>query len=160
MSNSIRAATADDIAAVEQIVALAYRPYIARIGRAPAPMTADYRALLPHTHVLTDDDAVAGVLVAIPATDHLLVDNVAVDPRHHGRGFGRRLLEYAEQQARRRGLPALRLYTNAAMTENLSLYPRLGYTEVDRRIDDGFDRVFFSKALPRTESESPGPPER
>lgn len=152
MSNSIRAATADDIAAVEQIVALAYRPYIARIGRAPAPMTADYRALLPHTHVLTDDDAVAGVLVAIPATDHLLVDNVAVDPRHHGRGFGRRLLEYAEQQARRRGLPALRLYTNAAMTENLTLYPRLGYTEVDRRIDDGFDRVFFSKALPRTES--------
>ncbi|CDQ43769.1 MULTISPECIES: GNAT family N-acetyltransferase [Mycolicibacterium] len=152
MSSSIRAATADDIAAVEQIVALAYRPYIARIGRAPAPMTADYRALLPHTHVLTDDDAVAGVLVAIPATDHLLVDNVAVDPRHHGRGFGRRLLEYAEQQARRRGLPALRLYTNAAMTENLTLYPRLGYTEVDRRIDDGFDRVFFSKALPRTES--------
>ncbi|MGU3653951.1 GNAT family N-acetyltransferase [Mycolicibacterium sp. A43C] len=160
MSSSIRAATADDIAAVEEIVALAYRPYNARIGRAPAPMTADYRALLPHTHVLTDGDAVAGVLVAIPAADHLLVDNVAVDPRHHGRGFGRRLLEYAEQQARRRGLPALRLYTNAAMTENLTLYPRLGYTEVDRRIDDGFDRVFFSKALPRTESGQPGPPGR
>lgn len=86
MSNSIRAATADDIAAVEQIVALAYRPYIARIGRAPAPMTADYRALLPHTHVLIADDAVAGVLVAIPAADHLLVDNVAIDPRHRGRG--------------------------------------------------------------------------
>ena len=160
MSNSIRAATADDIAAVEQIVALAYRPYIARIGRAPAPMTADYRALLPHTHVLTDDDAVAGVLVAIPATDHLLVDNVAIDPRHRGCGFGRRLLEYAEQQARRRGLPALRLYTNAAMTENLSLYPYLGYTEVGRGTQDGFERVFFSKALSRMKSASPGHPGR
>jgi hypothetical protein len=33
------------------------------------------------------------------------------------------------------------------MTDNLGLYPRLGYEEFDRRREDGFDRVYFSKAL-------------
>ena len=31
------------------------------------------------------------------------------------------------------------------MTENLKLYPRLGYREVDRKTDEGFERVFFAK---------------
>jgi hypothetical protein len=33
------------------------------------------------------------------------------------------------------------------MVENLALYPRLGYREDGRRVEDGFDRVFFSKRL-------------
>jgi hypothetical protein len=41
----------------------------------------------------------------------------------------------------------VRLYTNAAMEENLVLYPRLGYREVGRRRDGGFDRVFFTKSM-------------
>lgn len=33
------------------------------------------------------------------------------------------------------------------MTDNLSIYPRLGYVEVERRLEDGFNRVFFEKRL-------------
>jgi hypothetical protein len=33
------------------------------------------------------------------------------------------------------------------MTENLGLYPRLGYQQFDRRVEDGFDRVYFEKTL-------------
>jgi hypothetical protein len=33
------------------------------------------------------------------------------------------------------------------MTDNLSLYPHLGYAEVDRRTEDGFNRVYFEKDL-------------
>ena len=42
---------------------------------------------------------------------------------------------------------AVELYTNAQMTENLSLYPRLGYAKTGRRMEDGFDRVFYRKEL-------------
>ena len=77
----------------------------------------------------------------------LLVENVAVARSAQGRGLGRRLLEHAEDQALRLGLPETRLYTNAAMTENLAIYPRLGYAEVNRRTEDGFDRVYFRKDL-------------
>ncbi len=33
------------------------------------------------------------------------------------------------------------------MHENLRFYPRLGYREVGRRLEDGFRRVYFSKQL-------------
>lgn len=49
--------------------------------------------------------------------------------------------------ARRLELAAVHLYTNERMIDNLSIYPRLGYVEVERRLEDGFKRVFFEKRL-------------
>jgi GNAT superfamily N-acetyltransferase len=101
------------------------------------------------------DGAPIGVLVLIPRDDHLLVENVAVDPDHQGRGVGRALLGHAERTAAHLGLPELRLYTNAAMTENLKLYPRLGYREVVRKTENGFERVFFAKPTPSAQASYP-----
>ena len=39
------------------------------------------------------------------------------------------------------------LYTNAKMRENLALYARLGWREVDRRTESGFERVYFEKTV-------------
>jgi ribosomal protein S18 acetylase RimI-like enzyme len=147
----IRAARLDDAARVAQIVAEAYAPYVLRIGRKPAPMAVDYRTMVDTTDRVTvivdESDDPVGVLVTVVHTDHVLVENVAVARSAQGRGLGRRLLEHAEDQALRLGLPETRLYTNAAMTENLAIYPRLGYAEVNRRTEDGFDRVYFRKDL-------------
>ena len=41
----------------------------------------------------------------------------------------------------------IELYTNAAMRENVDYYPHLGYEETGRHEEDGFQRVFFRKAL-------------
>ena len=41
----------------------------------------------------------------------------------------------------------LRLSTNALMSENLALYPRLGWTRTHRAEEDGYDRVFFRKGV-------------
>lgn len=73
---------------------------------------------------------------------------VAVLPSHQGRGIGAALVAAVEARARAAGASAIALYTNAAMTENLALYPRLGYAETGRRHEDGFDRVHFEKRLP------------
>jgi ribosomal protein S18 acetylase RimI-like enzyme len=143
----VRPATAADVPAIERIVDRAYAPYVERIGRRPAPMDADYTALVEHTRVLVDGDDVVGLIVVLDEADHVFVENVAVDPSATGRGYGRMLLGYAESRARELGLPQVRLYTNAAMTENLAMYPRLGYVETDRRSEDGFDRVYFAKGV-------------
>lgn len=86
-------------------------------------------------------------MVFYGCNDYLHLENVAVDPRFQGLGLGRQLIDYVEQQARSGGYDSIQLYTNAKMTENLRLYPRLGYEEFDRRLEDGFDRVYFRKTL-------------
>jgi len=37
------------------------------------------------------------------------------------------------------------------MVENLALYAKLGFVETERRVEDGFRRVYFSKALDSAE---------
>jgi ribosomal protein S18 acetylase RimI-like enzyme len=149
MPTAIRRGAAGDAAAAAAITSAAYRPYIERIGREPAPMGADFGALIAagDVWVATDHDRVVGVLVLRVQETALLLESVAVDPAHQGHGIGRSLIDHAERVARDAGLGSVDLYTNALMTENLRLYPSLGYDLVDRRREDGFDRVFFRKPL-------------
>lgn len=111
-------------------------------------MVADFDGLVRNGHVwVLDNTSTTGFIVMFPEGDALQVDNVAVDPIQHGYGFGAELLEFAEDEAQRLGLNEITLYTNIHMTENLSFYPSLGYREIGRRNEDGFDRVYFSKKL-------------
>lgn len=149
----IRPATAADCPALAAIAQAAYARYVERIGQRPPPMDADFamRVAAGEVDVATrDDDAVCGYVVWRVKPDHVFIENVAVDPACAGRGIGRRLLAHVEERAIEAGHDALRLYTNLHMTENLAIYPRLGWVETDRRREDGFDRVFFRKVLTRT----------
>ena len=145
----IRPAVEGDVPAIEALVREAYAMYVPRIGREPAPVTADHAGLVAagRTSVVEADGEVAGVIVLIPGSDHLVVENVAVSPRMQGRGPGRELMAFAERRAAELGMAELRLYTNQLMTENLALYPALGYTETGRRVEDGFARIYFSKRI-------------
>jgi GNAT superfamily N-acetyltransferase len=145
----IRRAGPDDVAVLAAIAIAAYRHYIRRIGRPPAPMTADYDTVVRagHAWVAVENNRVIGFVVVAPQPDHLLLENVAVSPAAQGRGDGARLLAVAEEEARRLGLSEIRLFANEAMTENLAYYPRHGYIETHRAEQDGFRRVYFSKYL-------------
>jgi GNAT superfamily N-acetyltransferase len=68
-------------------------------------------------------------------------------PRAAGCGVGKTLIGFCENAARQRGMNAVHLYTNEKMTDNLSIYPKLGYVEVARRTESGFNRVYFEKSL-------------
>ena len=143
----IRPADATDLSAVERIVRDAYTKYIARIGKPPGPMLDDYAALIRAHNVWVAGDPVTGLIVLIPETDYLLLDNIAVDPPAHGTGLGRTLMQFADTEARRRGYRELRLYTHQMMTENIALYSRTGWTETGRADQNGFARVFFRRAV-------------
>jgi GNAT superfamily N-acetyltransferase len=138
-----------DAGAVAGCVRAAYAHYVERIGREPAPMTADYEALIDagEVWVARAGDGVAGVLVLRPQPPALLLENVAVAPDRQGEGLGRALVAFAEDRARAQGLAEVVLYTNERMTENLRFYPALGYVEAGRASQDGFARVFFRKAV-------------
>ena len=146
---NIRAAVIDDKCSIERIVLSAYRKYAERIGKPPGPMLDDYAARIRahQAWVIESDGSVCGLVVLVAEKDHLLLDNVAVDPACQGRGLGRALLGFAEREALRRGDTELRLYTHEKMTENLAMYPALGWEETGRGEQAGYRRVFFRKRL-------------
>jgi ribosomal protein S18 acetylase RimI-like enzyme len=149
MMDGLRLAELDDLAAVEAIVREAYSPYIARIGRPPAPMLDDYPALIGErrVHVAEREGVVQGVLVLLPRDDALLLDNVAVASAARGRGLGRAMLVFAERAAVASGYRFVRLYTNVAMTENIALYSRIGYRISHEADELGLHRVHMIKPV-------------
>jgi ribosomal protein S18 acetylase RimI-like enzyme len=149
MGDMIRQAEARDESAIRDCAEQAYARYVPVIGRKPAPMVADFAAQIAagEVYVATDEqDAFAGFIVFYAEDGHILLENVAVLPRAAGRGVGKALIGFCEDAARQRGMN-VHLYTNEKMTENLSIYPKLGYVEVARRTEDGFNRVYFEKTF-------------
>jgi len=146
----IRLAHPADRHAIEEIVTLAYVHYVERIGKPPGPMLDDYGALLATgaVNVLAEANGIIeAIIVLVPKPDHLLLDNVAVRPNRQGRGYGRQMIAFAEDEARRLGFGELRLYTHVTMVENIALYTRLGFVETGRGHENGYDRVFMTKHL-------------
>lgn len=146
----MRRATEADVPAVTEAVDAAYRHYVTRIGGLPGPMTADYRQVVADraVTVAVADGSVAGLIVLAETPEGFCVENVAVHPSHQGRGLGRALLAFAEQEARRADFSSVYLYTHERMSENLALYGKLGYVEYDRRRPEpGVTLVYLRKQL-------------
>lgn len=145
----IQRARPEDALLIRRLALAAYSPYIRRIGRKPAPMLADYSALIAagEVWIRAEIAEIVGFIVLREGAGSVHIENVAVHPERHGEGHGRALLDFAAAEARRRGIARLELCTNARMTENLSLYVTLGWREVARRFENGFERVYFEKTL-------------
>ena len=145
----LRLAAAEEAPEVAALVDRAYAGYIERMGRKPGPMLDDYAVLIGDglVRVLCRDGRICGVLVLIERDDHLLLDNVAVDPDAQGLGLGRRLVEAAAEVARNLGYTTIRLYTHETMVENIGIYEHLGFAVTHRARERGFDRIYMSKTL-------------
>ena len=145
----IRRAGPGDVDALRAIAQAAYQKYVPRMGRVPAPMTADYAQAVSagQAWAAVADGQVAGFAILVAEPGYLLLENVAVLPAAQGRGVGARLLALTEEHARDLGLGEIRLYTNEVMTENIAYYARHGYTETHRQEHHGFHRVFFRKPV-------------
>jgi ribosomal protein S18 acetylase RimI-like enzyme len=69
----------------------------------------------------------------------LYFGRLSVLPEARGLGLARRLIEAIEADARRRGMPAVRLGVRVVLTDNQRLFNALGYVETSREPHPGFD---------------------
>ncbi|MGI9315738.1 MAG: GNAT family N-acetyltransferase [bacterium] len=149
----VRPAIESDAKGITECVRLAYLHYVDRIGKPPGPMTENYKEVIQTQEVHVAESLpgghgqVIGVLVLIPSAERFLLDNVAVLPQAQGAGVGSALIELAEQRAAELGYDRIQLYTHECMTENLQMYPRLGYLECNRVVEKGYPRVYFEKII-------------
>jgi len=148
-TRELRAAQPADAGRLRDIATAAYGLYLSRMDRPPAPLLADYGALVAkgQVSVLAVGGALVGFFVAFPRAADYFVENVAVSPACQGAGHGRFLMAAAEDAARTAGKDTLRLYTNEVMTENVAFYEGLGYVVEERRQEEGYRRIFFVKRL-------------
>jgi ribosomal protein S18 acetylase RimI-like enzyme len=131
----IRKAKKDDLPKVIACATVAYARYRERLGYDLMPLWMDYEPFLEQDAlwILEDERRIVGHMVAWPEDEAFLIFNLAVEPEEQHKGFGHQLLAFAEEEARRRGLTQVRLYTNEKMTENIGLYESVGYGIIRRR---------------------------
>jgi len=146
---TLRRADAADVPTVGALVNAAYGHYVERIGFLPRPMRDDYAQIIRSSQVTVAESrrTIVGVIVLNVNDEGFVIDNVAVHPSHRGKGVGKALLGYAEAEARYAGFDFIDLYTHEKMTENITLYSRIGYVEYDRRSQGEFSLVYMRKPL-------------
>jgi len=126
---TLRLGREGDADAIRALTREAYAKWVEIIGREPLPMQVDYAgALRKHRFdLLHVGERLVALIETVPQSDFLLIENVAVLPAYQGRGFGRRLLDLAEELAATSHCACVRLYTNKLFAENVGLYEARGY---------------------------------
>ena len=90
------------------------------------------------------------------SADAMELRRMYVDPKARRGGIGRRMLLYAEDECRRRGIKRLELSTAEIQAEALALYRSAGYRLVreefaelgsSKMVGSGTRRFYFDKAL-------------
>ena len=125
---SIRSAKPDDADAVRKVILAAYAPWVPKLPDLPdvsGGVSEDIEAR--RAWVAEHGDAIVGCLIGGIVGDHWHVANVAVSPRHGGKGIGRRLMEHAVEEAKRANVSAMALATHRDMPGNVVLYEKLGW---------------------------------
>ena len=109
MAINICRVTLSDAPNLVRLAHEAYRHYVARIGRLPAPMLVNFtRHIADDTVFIATYDVICGYLVLCHDLDCLRLDNIAVAPSSQGQGIGAALIRHSEFfMAERGGLSAL-----------------------------------------------------
>jgi ribosomal protein S18 acetylase RimI-like enzyme len=135
-TSKIRRAVPGDVDMVQRVSAEGYiLAYMRVLGTIPKPATEDYRPRIERGEVwiLEIEGEPTGIAALEENPNYLLIYSVAVKPDAQRKGYGRALLDFADERAIELGLHEVRLYTNEQMGRNLMLYRRHGFVEVLRR---------------------------
>lgn len=94
----------------------------------------------PHPSLAVLDDRSAG--------HNLYINTIAVAPNFQGKGLGRKLIAFAETLAAELRLPEIRLCTSIHMHRNQHVYQGLGFREIERKVVNGYQRIYYRKRMP------------
>jgi len=90
-----------------------------------------------------DDGELVGCIFARLKPGSLYVGKFAVWPQRQGRGIGRRLMQAAEDFARKSGLAELELETRIELTENHETFAALGFVKTAEGAHVGYDHTTY-----------------
>lgn len=153
---ALRAATLADAPAIAATIATAFAQYrgilvpeSSAFRETPEAITTQLAAG-SSVIVAERNGTMIGCVVTEVLEGDLYFGRLAVLPEARGIGLAKRLIGAVEDEARRRGLPGVRLGVRIALEANQRLFNSLGYREISREAHPGFDHptsINMRKAL-------------
>jgi len=144
----IRAVLPGDAEAVAELIRLAFSAIPVRLEPLPSALHETGKSVRAHLQ------GGGGALAEGPAAcvlwserdGGLYVSRLSVHPSQQGRGLATALMQVAEGEARRRGLPRLHLGVRLALLDNRRLFARLGFAETRLHTHDGCTAPTWTEA--------------
>ena len=144
-SISVRPATLEDAATLAATITAAFEQYRGRLvpesgafGETADNIVRQLKAGAGALIAERNGRVLACVMTEMQEGD-LYFGRLAVLPQARGLGLAKRLVGAVEEEARRRGLPGVRLGVRVVLTDNQRLFNSLGYIETSREPHPGFD---------------------
>ena len=155
-TSALRLATIADAPAIAATIAAAFAQYRGKLVPESSAFRETPEAIVDQ--LSNGSNAIIaernGQIMACVMTEVLEGDlyfgRLAVLPAARGLGLAKRLITAVEDEARRRGLPGVRLGVRIALPDNQRLFHSLGYREISREAHPGFDHptsINMRKAL-------------
>ena len=82
------------------------------------------------------------------------MDTIVVNFNQQGKGLEKELMQFAEKMAINRGCYELQLCTNVHMHENQCFYSKVEFIEIERKIVNGYDRIYYRNELTSQQSHA------
>ncbi|PZM15212.1 GNAT family N-acetyltransferase [Rhizobium tubonense] len=105
------------------------------------PQSLKQKAEVEIGYVALEGEAMIGCIFCRPEDQCLYIGKLAVLPVAQGRGIGKQMLTLAEEMARERSLPELRLETRIELTGNHAVFTTWGFRKTAENSHPGFDRT-------------------
>lgn len=137
-----------DAEATAALIRLAFASISILLDPAPSALheTPDtLRTHLIHGGGALAEGPVASILWSV-RDGGLYIGRLATHPAHRGQGLAERLMQAAEAEALRLGLPRLHLGVRLALPSNRRLFARLGFTETRLRTHNGYPAPTWTEA--------------
>lgn len=138
-----------DINFVDLCVKKSFEPYVSILPKPPAPLSRNYKPFIESNtlFLIITNNKPSGFICFHHELSYLKIDTVAVLPLFQGNSLGKKLLEFADEYAYKNEFNEIRLSTNQMMSKNISIYKYYGYKEYDRRVENGYSRVFLKRNI-------------
>ena len=145
---ALRALRAEDAAAAAEVIREAFAAQSLATDPPSSALRETATSVAAHLAegggaALAADGALVGVVLWAERDEGLYVGRLAVLPEWRGRGGARALIAAAETEARRRGLPRLRLRVRIALADNRRLFAACGFAATKQGAHPGYAAPTF-----------------
>jgi ribosomal protein S18 acetylase RimI-like enzyme len=141
----VRAAAVSDAAAVAATIAAAFEQYRGKLQPESGAFRETAKGIGQELRrgagaiIAERNGRIVGCVMTKTQEGDMYFGRLAVLPDARRLGVARVLIEAVEAEARRRGLPGVRLGVRVVLTDNQRLFTSLGYVETSRDAHPGFD---------------------